>query len=111
VNAIKNAATSKRFTFRELPRHGRESEEIDWDNALVDLETFRDWLRSRNFNDKFFLVNSDNSDRLSDPLSAYYAPKLAAAVRAWNEVTSDPAALSRETPKKGTRNLASKTRE
>ena len=30
----------------------------------------------------------------------FYAPKLAAAVRAWNEVTSNPEALNGKTPKK-----------
>jgi hypothetical protein len=33
-------------------------------------------------------------------LSEFYAPKLAAAVRAWNKVTSDPTALNGKTPKK-----------
>lgn len=100
VNAIKNAATSQRFKFREFMRQTYDSEEIDWENSLVDLESFRDWLRSRNFNDNFFIGDSDNSDRLSDPISEFYAPKLAAAVRAWNEVTSDPEALNGKTPKK-----------
>jgi hypothetical protein len=98
VHAIKSAALSERFTFRKFMTY--YGEDIDWDSSLVDLVSFREWLRSRNFNSDFFLGNSDSSDGISNPLGQFYAPKLAAAVRAWNEVTSDPAALNGKSPKK-----------
>jgi len=100
VHAIKSAALSERFTLLKFMIPAWNDEEIDWDASLVDLISFRDWLRSRNFHDEFFLGSSDSTDRISDPDSEFYAPKLAAAVRAWNEVTSDPAALNGKSPKK-----------
>jgi hypothetical protein len=42
----------------------------------------------------------DETDRISNKGGEFYAPKLAAAVRAWNEVTSSPEALNGKTPKK-----------
>ena len=100
LNAIKNAARSKRFEFQVSFYEGCNNDQINWDDSLINIESFTDWLRSRNFNDGFFSCDAGESDRLFDGLSEFYAPKLAAAVRAWNEVTSDPAALNGKTPKK-----------
>jgi hypothetical protein len=57
-------------------------------------------MRSRNFVDGYFLAREDEADRLSDKSCEFYAPKPAAAVRAWNEVASSPEALNGKTPKK-----------
>jgi hypothetical protein len=57
-------------------------------------------MRERNFPDGFFIATRDEVDKLADPACDFYAPKLAAAVRAWNEVTGDPEALNGKTPKK-----------
>jgi hypothetical protein len=100
LNAIKNAARSKRFEFNASMYEGYNSDDINWDNSLINIESFTQWLHSRNFDDGFFTRDAGELDRLSEVSSEYYAPKLAAAVRAWNEVTSDPAALNGKTPKK-----------
>ena len=100
LNAIKNAARSKRFEFNASFYEDYNSNEISWNNSLINIESFTQWLRSRNFDDGFFTRDAGYLDRLSKISSEYYAPKLAAAVRAWNEVTSDPAALNGKTPKK-----------
>ncbi len=99
LNAIRNAARSKRFKFQVF-LDGYNNGEIDLDASLIDIESFTEWLQAGNFNDGFFVCGTGEPDRLSDALSEFYAPKLAAAVRAWNEVTSDPAALNGKTPKK-----------
>jgi hypothetical protein len=99
LNAIKNAASSERFKFRVLHNEYRDGE-IDWYASLIDIESFTEWLHTRNFNNGFFTCGARDSDRLSESLSEFYAPKLAAAVHAWNEVTSDPEALNGKTPKK-----------
>jgi len=57
-------------------------------------------LRARNFADGFFIPSQDEVDSLANPAGEFYAPKLAAAVRAWHEVTADPEALNGKTPKK-----------
>jgi hypothetical protein len=98
LNAIKNAAHSQKFMFKEVQNYS--GDETDWRDSLIDIDSFSEWLRSRNFNDRFFLSLQCEPDRLSDSSYDFYAPKLAAAVRAWNEVTSDPVALNGKTPKK-----------
>lgn len=45
-------------------------------------------------------MKPDDKEKLLDNTGNFYAPKLAAAVRAWNEVTSDPKALAGKSPKK-----------
>ncbi|MGO9429209.1 hypothetical protein [Rhodoblastus sp.] len=99
LNAIKNAARSQKFTFKEVQYQSYNEPEVNWIESLVNIDSFCDWLRSRNFADGFFLSNKE-SDRLLDDSGDFYAPKLAAAVRAWNEVTASPEALNGKTPKK-----------
>jgi hypothetical protein len=102
-NAIKNAARSQKFTFNEVQYQSYNEPEINWNESLINIDSFCDWLRSRNFVDGFFLPNfflDKESDRLLDNSGDFYAPKLAAAVRAWNEVTASPEALNGKTPKK-----------
>lgn len=97
LHALKNAARRKKFDFFEV-RY--EDNDMDWYNSLINIEGFCVWLQSRNFVDGFFIQNRDEVDRLSDKSGEFYAPKLAAAVRAWNEVTSQPELTSGKTPKK-----------
>lgn len=73
---------------------------IDWFLTRIEVGGFRDWLVSRNYRDGFFLADNAEADPLLDRTSEFYAPKLAAAVRAWREVTADPDALNGKTPKK-----------
>lgn len=96
LHAIKNAARREKFEFYAV----RDDYDIDWYNSLVNIESFCTWLKSRNFVDGFFVANRDDVDRLSDKDGEFYAPKLAAAVRAWNEVTSQPELTNGKTPKK-----------
>jgi hypothetical protein len=98
LNAIKNAARSGKFQFK--PVEFREYNEIDWDASTINVDSFCDRMRSRYFVDGFFITNGANPEGLADSTSVFYAPKLAAAVRAWNEVTSNQEALSGKTPKK-----------
>jgi|BarGraIncu00222A_1022003.scaffolds.fasta_scaffold54166_2 hypothetical protein len=100
LSAVKNAARSKRFSFNEVQYEGYGADSINWDASTVNIESFCDWLRSRNFQDGFFISAQDEFDKLANPSGDFYAPKLAAAVRAWNEVTSSPESLNGKTPKK-----------
>jgi hypothetical protein len=99
LNAIKNAARSKKFLFKEIEYQSYNESEINWNESLINIDSFCDWLRSRNFVVGFFLSAKEN-DRLSNISGEFYAPKLAGAVRAWNEVTGSPEALNGKTPKK-----------
>ncbi len=97
LNAVKNGARSEKFRFRLVEdRDG----DIDWYASLVDVEDFTSWMRERKFFGAFFLAEGREKNQQSDADGAFYAPKLAAAVRAWTEVTSDAEALSGKSPKR-----------
>lgn len=101
LNALKNAARCQKLKFTPVARgFGDYADDIDWDSSTIDIESLCEWLRKRNYRDGFFVERDDHVDKISDPSGEYYAPKLAAALRAWNEVTADPAALNGKTPKK-----------
>jgi hypothetical protein len=101
LTAIKNAATKQKIEFTEVKYGGYNGEEeTDWYRSLINIDSLCDWLRNRNFIDGYFFSIQGDSAPLSNKTGAFYAPKLAAAVRAWNEVTSSPEALNGKTPKK-----------
>ncbi len=98
ISAIKNAARSGRFLFKQV--NYERGDEIDWEDSTVDIETFVEWLKTRNFEDGFFIDRRSVTDAISDTEGPFYAIKLAAAVRAWTEVSGDQAALTGKSPKK-----------
>jgi len=78
------------------------TQEPDWENTTILLDDLRAWLSSRGISSGFFfpLVTTDTMrpDYLS-PDNPYYAPKLAAAIHAWEHVTANQALLRGKTPK------------
>lgn len=61
---------------------------IDLWKSTIDVESLKQWLKNRGFTTGFFFPagSGDDPDYL-DPKNPRYAPKLAAAVRAWQAVT------------------------
>jgi hypothetical protein len=55
--------------------------------STVEVESLKTWLASRGFRRGFFFPDKDDAPDYLDPLNPRYAPKLAAAVRAWQAVT------------------------
>ena len=101
LTAIKNAATKHKFEFTEVRYGGYgDDEQTDWYRSLINIDGLCDWMRHRNFKGGYFFSGQGDSAPLSNKIGTFYAPKLAAAVRAWNEVTSSPEALNGKTPKK-----------
>ncbi len=86
---------------------------LTWSDTRIDLDSFRSWLSSRNFRDDFFSPEGTPVDPVLDAESEFYAPKLAAAVRAWREVTPNPkpwrASRRRKHLKFGLRRMARNT--
>ncbi|MBL0353051.1 MAG: hypothetical protein IPP03_10460 [Dechloromonas sp.] len=64
-------------------------------DSRVEVESLRKWLFSRGITAGFFFPNGTNAPDYLDPNNSRYAPKLAAAVRAWQVVTD----LNGKTPK------------
>lgn len=69
---------------------------IDLYKSTVQVPTLKEWLRERGFTSGFFFPSEGDVPDYLDPRNPRYAPKLAAAVRAWEAVT-DPGTKS---PKK-----------
>lgn len=59
----------------------------DWSVSTVTRDDLIDWLTRRGVKSGFFFPMAADSPGYLDPSSERYAPKLAAAVRAWEAVT------------------------
>ena len=60
---------------------------IDIRRSIVEVESLREWLSSRGFRNGFFFLPKEGAPDYLDPSNPRYAPKLAAAIRAWQAVT------------------------
>jgi hypothetical protein len=101
LNAVKNAARSGKLALTPVKyENSYSSDDMNWEESTVGIDSLCDWLHMRNFNDGFFISTKAQVEKIADQTSDFYAPKLAAAVCAWNEVTADPNALIGKSPKK-----------
>jgi hypothetical protein len=100
IAAIKHAAKNEKITFYANYMDVYNGQELDWNTSTIGIQSLRQWLYDRNYEDGFFISKGDDKEKIFDEKSEFYAPKLAAAVRAWNELTSDPKALVGKPPKK-----------
>lgn len=73
----------------------------DYHKTTIKVDDLKAWLRSRGVRDCFF-YSSDEPEEAPylDPANKHYAPKLAAAVAAWTEVSNKPELLANKSPKK-----------
>jgi len=63
---------------------------IDIKESRVEVDSLRTWLVDRGFCSGFFFPNVTDAPDYLDLKNPSYAPKLAAAIRAWQAVTTDP---------------------
>lgn len=63
--------------------------EPNWHLTTIHVEHLREWLMSRGIHTGFFFPTAIDEPNYLDPKNPRYAPKLAAAVKAWRAVT-DP---------------------
>jgi hypothetical protein len=72
----------------------------DWELTTISVEDLRRWLASRGLSKGFFFPEEkENQPGYLDEKHPCYAPKLAAAIRAWESVTSNQEQLRGKTPK------------
>jgi hypothetical protein len=71
----------------------------DWGQTTIKVEDLRSWLISRGFKTGFFFADHVDAPDYLDKSHSCYAPKLAAAVDAWQAIASDEALLDGKTPK------------
>ena len=62
----------------------------DWSSTTILVDDLRSWLRERGSKPKFFFPQEKDTLDFLDPAHDHYAPKLAAAIYAWQAVNSDP---------------------
>ncbi|MEE1920844.1 hypothetical protein V0R50_03390 [Pseudomonas sp. 148P] len=73
----------------------------DWQHTTVATKDLKEWLVSRGVATGFFFPDTDeHQPGYLEKSHPNYAPKLAAAIRAWEAVTSNPELLRGKTPKK-----------
>ncbi|MDZ4798049.1 MAG: hypothetical protein SGI92_07800 [Bryobacteraceae bacterium] len=68
---------------------GAIDDSIDIGESRVEVGSLRNWLAGRGFHTGFFFPNVTVAPDYLNPKNLCYAPKLAAAVRAWQAVTTD----------------------
>ncbi len=67
-----------------------ETDELDYGKSWVDTVSLRAWLERRGFREGFFFIGLENAlPGYLDRSHARYAPKLAAAVEAWERFDDD----------------------
>jgi len=72
----------------------------NWKETTVDRDDLIAWLAGRGHKTGFFFPDSTDSPDYLDPKNARYAPKLAAAVMAWQSVTDPNGAHPKQALKK-----------
>jgi len=71
----------------------RDWDSTEWSETRVMRDDLMEWLLKRGLRPHFFFgqeTTSDSLPRYLDKNHSCYSPKLAAAVRAWEAVTTDP---------------------
>ena len=71
----------------------------DWNLTTVLVEDLLVWLKGRGFNKGFFFPQAEAAPDYLDKSNENYAPKLAAAIRAWEAVSTDPELIRGKTVK------------
>lgn len=61
--------------------------EPTWAKSMIDVSELKKWLSGKGYRGGFFFPDSTGTPDYLDPHNPRYAPKLAAAVRAWQSVT------------------------
>ncbi len=79
------------------------SNQINMLKTQVKSENIRLWLASRGIEVGFFFPNTNDTPDFLDPLHKSYAPKLAAAIGAWQAVNAEPKLLAGKTAKQALR--------
>jgi hypothetical protein len=71
----------------------------DWSLTTITVDDLRIWLRGRGIKTGFFFPEDTDSADYLNPADLHYAPKLAAAISAWEAVKKDPLAMRGKTAK------------
>ncbi len=103
INALrKNSIVGQLFYTCEYDMNGGivgESSDVDLTASIISVDSLKYFLKERGINRGFFFPDDSDQRTYLDPDNSFYAPKLAAAVVAWESVSSDETLLNGKTPK------------
>lgn len=99
--AVKAEKLKAELTFVKEEYCEHENDQVDCYRTTVLVDDLREWLSSRNFTTGFFFPQAEEESDYLDQKHENYAPKLAAAIRAWQAVNADPALSVGVTVKQG----------
>ncbi len=94
-DAIKHALLSSYRNKSLVGKEVRELDErtgdsyIDENSTLITVNSLKEWLKGRGFQEHFFFFPDEPQGEFLDPNHPRYAPKLAAAIKAW-QALDDP---------------------
>lgn len=71
----------------------------DWNETTVPVDDLKRWLSWRGMRPAFFFPTKKEDRDYLDSGNQFYAPKMAAAVKAWESVVNNPDYLRNKTPK------------
>lgn len=96
--AIKDKiACDKKFIM--YPDDTPDFSQLDIDKTIIEVESLKHYLSSKGINTGFFFSGRADSRPYLDKKHPSYAPKLAAAVRAWESVSSNLSDYKGKSPK------------
>ena len=97
VRAVQYAVESEHI---EAKIQAENFDYIYWKGTMINVHSLGEWIERSNYADKFFTVgNRAMLSGILDSESPYFAIKLAAAIQAWEHVSSHPEALRGKRPK------------
>jgi len=102
--AISNAIISEQIKAISRPAidqdyGGEIPNSIDIDTTMLSVNSLKEYLKAKGFNDGFFFPEGTILEEYLDKNNPCYAPKLAAAVNAWKVITNNPELQKGKTPK------------
>lgn len=99
MNALKRGEIEGKVIFAQNYNGSSGEDRVDIFLSTVSVVSVRAFLRKRGFSGGFFLPDDVDTRDFMDVRNPFFAPKLAAAVKAWEIVTSSPDLTNGKTPK------------
>lgn len=103
INALQSGSIEGNLHFEYLrDMNGAvvgDTGEVDIETSIISVESLKAFLKTRGINSGFFFPSNIDRRNYLDPSNSCYAPKLAAAVAAWESISSDETRLNGKTPK------------
>lgn len=76
-----------------------DTDKPDWQKTTILVEDLKGWLQGRGFKTGFFFPQAKDAPDYLDKTHKNYAPKLAAAIEAWEAVNANPDLIKGKTVK------------